>query len=520
MRLIKVGRSQSCDIVINSENVSALHAEIIVLDNNEIFVVDKNSANGTFISGKRITPNVETKVQRGALVQFADVELNWSRVPKPEKLDNMKTVVNIGTNYHNDLQLTSEFCSRFHAILKVDAKNHAFIKDMNSKNGVKVNGIKIKPNVDTAIKYGDNVICADEDITELLKGYIPNHNWIRNILLAAAGLLAICLIGYGVWLLIGSTKDDPFHSPACVKLEKPADMTSGVVLVQTQYYYVIEVENNPIPNWSGEIELNDADLVHWVSGTGFFIDEKGNIATNRHVACPWEYMTDEVQRNIRLAYAQWLDDALGGYTRISTQAQYNKFRQTELGAKIDASTRNASEMNAMISQIRRANYKVTGRASTYCIAYSGRNYTKFSEMDICDFIGDSGDENKDVAILQRNTKTTPTGAKIFDMSKIRRDNLDPLQDKLYTIGYPLGLQLGLDNKTHELQPRVHTCTCSKVPGRYEIEIQGTAIGGQSGSPVYDDWGHLVGIVSRSFNEPNIIWAVQAKYLEELYNSIN
>ena len=68
MKLIKVGRSQACDIVLNSENVSALHAEIIVIDNNETVIIDKNSANGTFVSGKRITPNVETKVRRGTLV--------------------------------------------------------------------------------------------------------------------------------------------------------------------------------------------------------------------------------------------------------------------------------------------------------------------------------------------------------------------------------------------------------------------------------------------------------------------
>lgn len=515
MKLIKVGRSQACDIVLNSENVSALHAEIIVIDNNETVIIDKNSANGTFVSGKRITPNVETKVRRGTLVQFADTELNWSRVPKLEKLDDYKTVVNIGSNYRNDIQLTSEFCSRFHAILKVDKKNNASIKDLNSKNGVKVNGIKIRPNTDYPVKYGDNVICADEDITEAIKPYLPNHKWIKQTLLATACLLSICLLGYAAWKLIG-TGNDPFHSPSCTQLSKPSDMTSGVVLVQTQFYYVIEIENNPIPNWSGTIELNEADMLQWITGTGFFIDDLGNIATNRHVACPWDYPKDNVKQKIRLAYEEWLDEALGGFTKITNQSQYNRFRNTELGSKIDASTNSASQLNAMITQIRHATYKVTGRAYTYCIAYPGRNYTKYSEMDICDFIGDSGDVEKDVAILQRNTKTTPEGAKIFDITKIRRDKLVPLEDKLYTIGYPLGLLLGLDNKSHELQPRIHTCSCSKTPSRYEIEIQGTAIGGQSGSPVYDDWGHLVGIVSKSFNESNIIWAVQAKYLEELY----
>ena len=517
MKLLKVGRSQACDIVLNSDNVSALHAEIIVVDNNEIIIIDKNSANGTLISGKKVTPNVENKVRRGTLVQFADVELNWGRVPKIENLDLYKKVINIGSNYKNDIQLTSEYCSRFHAMLKIDKKNNAFLKDLNSKNGVKINGLAIKPNVDTPVKCGDNVICADEDITEMIKPYLTCSKW-KYLVWIAACLLAICLLGVALRTIIDG--NDPFHSPSCKKLSEPSVMTPGVIMIQTQFYYVIEIENNPIPNWSGRIELNEPNLHHWVTGTGFFIDDKGNIATNRHVACPWEYPTDNIKQEIGLSYVEWLDEALGRYTKITSQSQYNIFKRTELGSLIDAATNSTSQMNAMISQIRSANYKVTGRAYTYSIAYPGRNYTKFSEMDICDFIGDSGDENIDVAILQRNTKTTPNGAKIFDITKIRTDNLVPLRDKLYTIGYPLGLKLGLDNMTHELQPRIHSCTCSKVPGRFEFEIQGTAIGGQSGSPVYDDWGHLVGIVSKSYKEANIIWAVQAKYLEDLYKKCN
>ncbi|MBP3639417.1 MAG: FHA domain-containing protein, partial [Muribaculaceae bacterium] len=65
MKLLKIGSSPSCNVVISSPYVSAVHAEMTLMDNGEIFVEDKNSTNGTFVNGQRITPNVETPLRRG-----------------------------------------------------------------------------------------------------------------------------------------------------------------------------------------------------------------------------------------------------------------------------------------------------------------------------------------------------------------------------------------------------------------------------------------------------------------------
>ena len=49
MKLIRIGSSQSCDIVLNSKYVSSLHAELTVLDDGKIILEDKNSRNGTTV---------------------------------------------------------------------------------------------------------------------------------------------------------------------------------------------------------------------------------------------------------------------------------------------------------------------------------------------------------------------------------------------------------------------------------------------------------------------------------------
>lgn len=513
MKLIKVGRALSCDIVLSSENVSSLHAEITVLDNGDIFVTDKNSTNGTFVAGKRIQPNVDIQVRRGDLIQFADMELSWPRVPKPENLDAFKTVVNIGSNFRNDIHLTTEYGSRFHAVLKVDHKNQTFIRDLNSKNGVKVNGLRITANKDIRIKRGDIIVCADEDITEELKSYII-ESWFKrfNVGLIAACLVGLCLIGLlGYWWANGIGCKE--HSPACKELASQTEMVPSVVLIQTHYDYVIEVENNPVPNWEGIVTIKEGE---WVSGTGFFIDDKGHIGTNRHVALPWEYAKDDEKMSIRLAYEQWLDDAVGGLERVSTNSQLNRFVNSHLGSKIAAASSNITELNAILSRLRKANFKITGKRQAYYVAYPGKNYTELSEMSICDFIAESGSEDKDVAILQLNSKKTPA-TRYFDITKIRTDKLNPQSEELCTIGFPHGFTLGLDKKTHDLQPGVRSCKCSKEPSRYEFEVEGAAVGGQSGSPIFDKYGHLVGLVSKSYSDASTIWAVKAEYLKELYD---
>ena len=56
MKLIIIGRdSNEANIVLSSQYVSGYHAEIIQLDNGDMYLVDKSS-NGTFVNGSRVTP--------------------------------------------------------------------------------------------------------------------------------------------------------------------------------------------------------------------------------------------------------------------------------------------------------------------------------------------------------------------------------------------------------------------------------------------------------------------------------
>ena len=82
MRLISIGRSSACSVCIPNDYVSSYHAEILMLDNGDIFLTDCNSKNGTYLNGKRIAPNVEVPVRRGDRIEFDNVQLNWGDLPQ------------------------------------------------------------------------------------------------------------------------------------------------------------------------------------------------------------------------------------------------------------------------------------------------------------------------------------------------------------------------------------------------------------------------------------------------------
>ena len=66
-RPLKIGRRQGNDIVIPDPYVSGTHATIEIVG-NEVRLTDLGSTNGTFIGELRLTPNLPTPVEPGALI--------------------------------------------------------------------------------------------------------------------------------------------------------------------------------------------------------------------------------------------------------------------------------------------------------------------------------------------------------------------------------------------------------------------------------------------------------------------
>ena len=66
------------DYVINSRSVSRFHAKI-EQENEQFFLVDLNSTNGTFVNGKRLEPNERQMIGQGDLIIFAEIGYRFGK---------------------------------------------------------------------------------------------------------------------------------------------------------------------------------------------------------------------------------------------------------------------------------------------------------------------------------------------------------------------------------------------------------------------------------------------------------
>lgn len=71
---ILIGRMGNfVDFVINNNAIGKIHAEILKEEGN-LYVIDCNSRNGTFLNDSRIAPNTKNKLNDGDILRFANME--------------------------------------------------------------------------------------------------------------------------------------------------------------------------------------------------------------------------------------------------------------------------------------------------------------------------------------------------------------------------------------------------------------------------------------------------------------
>lgn len=518
MRLIKIGRSQENDIVLRSPRSSSRHAELTIMNSGEILLEDKSSTNGTFLMGKRIRPSSPVSVKRGDRIQFADEELKWEMVPIPEDNSNFKAIYGIGSNFRNEIQIDGNTISRFHATLKIDKSGKAFIVD-HSTNGTTVNGSKIPSNHPTRIKRRDSIVCGGIPVD--LGRYIPADT-PKIAMFSAIGVAALVAIV----LLVGNL-DISFlqgHGRSA-SLEALQDAT---VCVYGSYYIDIQFEDDPIakyvPNWASNwtlgiyrnkwtllgncYEKSDAKPCEY-SGTAFFVSSHGELATNRHVAMPWDYLSAEEEEQVRQEVETFLENS-------DVPEQWLELIMAKTDLDLDGAL-------AMYNRLLKSPIKITGHHDYLGVCYNGTMVHNIKDIENAQVIASSEDRKKDVALLRLNSKMTPSYILkngYFDLSKARVDynKLKP-QEEIQTIGYPGGLEQGLSSFNliaKELRTTTRKSYISKAPNEDNFEMQMEVISGGSGSPVMDSHGRLLGIAFGDWQNKNIGYVCNIKNFIDLY----
>ena len=507
MRLLKIGREAGNDIVLHSDKVSSLHAEITLLDSGDIQLEDKNSRNGTYIMNQRIAPGKPVNIRRGDAIRFADVELQWSQIPMPEDNSAYKAIYGIGSNFQNDLQISGATVSRYHATIKIGRDKKVYIVD-HSKNGTTVNSVKITPNQPYRIKRSSKVVCGGVPVdTSRIPWPTNPWKWVAGI---AAALVIVAGVGFGVWkFALNSPKayDDG---------ELYAMYHNSVVMLMGIYHYELSIDGvdidkdfpnfplykrfirtqegrfSPVPDAYAEELIPKYGLY---TGTGFFISKDGKILTNLHVAKPW--LSGDIRKNIeaevKQAYAKW-----------ATEQDFK-------GVIFQGGTTPYTAFTSLI--------KVNGVLDGIVMIPQGR-YLSSENMVECRTISAGDDINVDVALLQSEKGELPPGARYINV----QDSIDISDDAytvgshVYTIGFPAGINLQNLKSENGMQVYAQGGDIIRKDDLYEFSYNAATTGGASGSPVFNKYGMLIGIhhagaskaLTQGYNE-----GIKAQYIKDI-----
>lgn len=104
------------------------------------------------------------------------------------------------------------------------------------------------------------------------------------------------------------------------------------------------------------------------------------------------------------------------------------------------------------------------------------------------------DVKKDVAIIQTETRELPSRVKKIIDIKDADTSEDCLTEgrTVFTIGFPFGTTIAM-NSNQELKSQVHGGSITQNRGDYEFGHDAETAGGASGSPIINDKGRLIGI---------------------------
>lgn len=458
MKLYVIGTSPQSNIQLRSQYGSSYHAELLLLDNGDMLLTDRGSKNGTYVNGKKITPDKDVNVRRGDEVVFADERLDWNRIPaNTVDMTKVKEIRSIGSHHLNRILLQGEHISRFHATMKRMADGKWYIQD-HSKNGTSINGNRIPKDQDVRIKRGDKISCAGHMVPNPMP---PGPNW---------GIIGGVAAAVAVIVTLG-----------CIIPSMRTNYKDALLWLYGEYHYEVYVNGVLKDRYPESTNMS-------YSGTGFFISEDGKIVTNLHLVKPWLFGDGPDMMN-SLKQAQMKVEQMDASYKTATAETW--------GDLLEAA--NSSVLSSLV--------EVRGVLDNVYVFQSGKiislqNSRPVTTTALTATVTASSDNTDiDIAVLQLDEQRIPEGANYVRISSISTSAEDvEVGDKLRVYGFPqgLGLQNYADVTTNnriKLEPYYTEGICTISGTNVDFGHNAMTESGSSGSPIFNAKGKLVGVNS-------------------------
>lgn len=317
---------------------------------------------------------------------------------------------------------------------------------------------------------------------------------------------------------------------ACTKTPERLyeEQKSGVVMVINKYYYELKLPSGYTCYFSGldeegvlqdftedEKEIVQNSAVSF--GTAFFVDDKGTLLTNRHVASPpidkelvkqnFAAIVSVVQAGIlsemdnvesQLAEAQTeLDmctpyyDEFGDLIWGGGDEQRRQFYE-ELVTDLQQRYYEAQQGVINLERMKDPQSMEINPVCELGIAYEGtspQDENDFLKKHPCKVVRTSGNLEVDLALLKLKSGVTPKETYIFN--PFEADDDLAIGTPLYMIGYNAGVDLSYTK--HGILSQLTKGAVTQKPDGQRVLYDIATVQGSSGSPVLNENGELVAV---------------------------
>lgn len=322
-------------------------------------------------------------------------------------------------------------------------------------------------------------------------------------------------------------------------------MSNGVVLVQNQSYYEVVFSNGESLYFSGFDEDGDIkglttnkDSVELSTGygTGFFISQEGEIATNCHVVSTTisdkevnksvGKVISTLKRVIAVAYNDYNDKLEQAqlayeYANRSPDVSYEEFYKIrDYRDAIKKEMEEYAQYYNSLDDIRASDSEIKYH-NEVSIAYNNTFVTNANDFVSC--VVTKSDQEHDLAIIQLKDKKTPADKYVFAVEdegpletyswqeKINEDK----NNKLFVSSFNLGPTLAITKEG--IKSQFNSGSISQTTDE-KIMYSIPTLTGSSGSPVVNLQGQLVAINFAGLSTTqNFNYGIRVKYLKNLIN---
>lgn len=351
-------------------------------------------------------------------------------------------------------------------------------------------------------------------------------------------------------------------TPSSISPPQPSELydkyKNSVVLVYNYYYYTIKTDNgktyyySPISKYLFYSTIDSLEnIVSSGTGTGFYISDKGELITNRHVVMPEannfiedyyefkSFLSDNFNYKLSLINDSLKTiqnivnqiDTLNNEVPIVLPPDIILTMQTKLSTEFsDPELLFNTSKETIINLLKQKYNRLDILQSQFSLMLNEYkdlmdsdpeylepkyvnhnlaiilNETKGSLEDIkeCQIMNVSQDPIVDLALIKTiNRSNNDVDLTVFDFaehnpnvhntSNIKSDLINPLSinDDVFVIGFNKGLAIGVTS--NGLQSQLTDGKISQNPDKNRIMYTIPTLPGSSGSPVIDKWGNLVAI---------------------------